>query len=165
MTTGGGLAPTPPQGPGVHPPFPAPPIEGKGRRIGLGLGIGGGVLLLVCGGGLAAVIGLGVVGQRAIDERLAVAVDGYFGALERQNYEDAYEQLCPEAKVRQTAAEFRSGFETPLRSHEIGDRDQTRLEMVVPVTVTYTDASSDTLEVELEQNTRTAEFEVCRVGE
>ena len=41
--------------------FPAPPTEGRRFRIGLGLGIGALVVLLVCGGGVAAAVGLTAV--------------------------------------------------------------------------------------------------------
>src|SRR3954471_18942123 len=82
--------PEPPPGPGVHPPFPAPPVEGRGRRIGLGLGIGAGVLLLVCGGGAAALFGLGALTNDALTERAQKPVVRYVDALRAQRFDQAY---------------------------------------------------------------------------
>src|SRR5690242_11629930 len=100
--------PAPPQGPGVYPPFPAPPVEGKGKRIGLGLGVGAGVLVLVCGGGLAALIGVGISASGSLQERAHVAVSQYLDALHDQKYDKAYQLLCDEARDDESLSEFRS---------------------------------------------------------
>jgi hypothetical protein len=159
--------PDPPQGPGVFPPFPAPPVEGKGLRIGLGLGIGAAVLLLVCGGGIAAVIGLAATMSSALNEQVHVVIGDYFDALEAKKYDDAYGMLCQTEKDRQTQAEFVSSEEAaaPIKSHQVGDLDLAAVDLAVPVQVTYTDGQSGTLQVYLAQSSDTGEFQVCGVQE
>jgi hypothetical protein len=159
--------PDPPQGPGVFPPFPAPPVEGRGRRIGLGLGIGAAVLLLVCGGGIAAVIGLGATLSSSNNEQAHVVIGDYFDALEAKKYDDAYAMLCQTEKDRRTQAEFVSSAEAadPIKSHQVGDLDPVSVALTVPVQVTYTDGQTGTLEVYLEQSPDTGEFQVCGVQE
>ncbi|MBM2621770.1 hypothetical protein JIG36_40330 [Actinoplanes sp. LDG1-06] len=157
--------PVPPLGPGVQPPFPAPPVEGKGRRVGWGLGIGAGVLVLICGGGLAALIGLGTSISGALDEQAHAAVDDYLTALKDGRYDQAYRQLCERAQRSETSAEFRSRVEGEERisSWELGAL--VTVPLSVPVEATYDDGDVRNLRATLDQNTSTGEFEVCEVGE
>ena len=156
--------PGPPQGPGVHPPFPAPPVEGRGRRIGLSLGIGAGVGLLVCGGGVVALIGLGTSAQSAIGERAVAAVRGYLDDLRGGRYDEAYDQLCDRAQRQETAAEFRQRTAAdPITSYRLGEVDF--LTLSVPVQATYADGDSADLDAVLAQDTGTGAFEVCELAE
>ena len=159
--------PEPPPGPGVHPPFPAPPVEGKGLRIGLGLGIGAAVVLLVCGGGIAAVIGLASSMTSALDEQAHVVIGDYFEAIEARKYDEAYGMLCSSERERQTQAEFVSGEQSAnqITDHRVGRLDLTAVDLAVPVDVTYADGQSGTVEVYLEQSTDTGQFQVCGVEE
>ncbi|WP_328466510.1 hypothetical protein OHA21_46445 [Actinoplanes sp. NBC_00393] len=160
-----GSIPPPPPGPGVHPPFPAPPVEGKGRRIGLGFGIGGGVLLLVCGGGAAALWGLGTAGQEALNEQTTVVVSRYLEAVQDRDFDKAYRQLCQDSKDEESRAEYteRMSASEPFRSFQVGDFNS--YTFTVPVRVTYTDGDVATLQAEVAQNTSTGAFEVCELGE
>jgi hypothetical protein len=159
--------PAPPQGPGVFPPFPAPPVEGKGRRIGFGLGIGAAVLLLVCGGGIAAVFGLVSTMSSALDEQAHVVISDYFGAIEAKKFEEAYGMLCTSEQQRQTQAEFVSSEESAdqITSHKVGDLDLAAVTLAVPVDVVYAGGETGTLEVYLEQSKDTGQFQVCGVEE
>jgi hypothetical protein len=155
----------PPQGPGVHPPFPAPPVEGRGRRIGLGLGIGAGVLLLVCGGGLAAVIGLSQAMKGAFDEQAHVVVAQYLDALHDRKFDRAYGLLCEDARDDESPAEYRSRVSAmePIETYQLGHLDL--VSFSVPVDATYEDGHSAQLDAHLGQNRDTGAFEVCDVGE
>ena len=157
--------PAPPQGPGVQPPFPAPPVEGKGRRIGLGLGIGAGVLVLVCGGGAAALVGLASSMTGALQEQAHAAVGDYLGALRAGRYDQAYRQLCDRAQSRETAQEFRTRVSAtePITDWSLGDLDV--VDLSVPVRATYADGDVAQLDATLGQNTDTGAFEVCELGE
>ncbi|BFU46357.1 hypothetical protein [Krasilnikovia sp. MM14-A1004] len=159
--------PEPPPGPGVYPPFPAPPVEGRGRRIGLGLGIGAAVVVLVCGGAFAAAVGLGAVMTRAINEQAHVVIGKYFDAVEQGKYADAYDMQCDSEKQRQSKAEFTAAqSETDkISSYDVGDVDLTAVQLTVPVDVTYTDGSTNRLEVYLDQSPDTGAFQVCGVEE
>lgn len=157
--------PVPPQGPGVQPPFPAPPVEGKGKRLGWGLGIGAGVLVLVCGGGLAALIGLFTSITGAIGEQANAAVDDYLTALRGERFDQAYGMLCERARQRETASEFRARVSAEDRITEWSLGSFSTINMTVPVTATLEDGQVEQLTASLDQNRSTGQFEVCEVGE
>ena len=165
MTLLGQQPPPPPQGPGVFPPFPAPPVEGRGRRLGLGLGLGAGVLVLVCGAGVAAAAGLTRVMSSALNEQAEVVVGDYLEALRDREWSQAYDQLCPQAKQQETEAQFTSRVSTQeaITSWDVGTVELVQLS--APVTVTYADGDRADLRAYLGQNRQTGGFEVCRVEE
>jgi len=100
--------PAPPQGPGVQPPFPAPPVEGRGKRTGWAVGISIGVVVLFCGIGATAVIGIGATANGAYQERARAAVSSYLNALRDKKYDEAYNLLCDDAQTDESPAEFRA---------------------------------------------------------
>jgi hypothetical protein len=161
------IAPAPPPGPGVYPPFPAPPTEGRGRRIGLGLGIGAAVLLLVCGGGIAAVIGLFTVTSSALNEQAHVVVGDYFDDVRAKRYNEAYDAQCQDAKDQESRAEFASRLaeDEPIASYRVGDLSLATVDLAVPVDVTYNNGDTGRLSVYLGQDSSTGGFQVCGVEE
>ena len=160
-------APAAPQGPGVLTPFPAPPTEGRRVRIGWGLGIGAAVLVLVCGGGLAAVTGLVVVAGRALNEQAKVVVSEYLGDVKAKRYAEAYDALCDRTKAELTEAQYTSeqAGRQPIQDFRVGTMDLASVDLAVPVDVTYTDGSTARLQAYLGQNEKTGEFQVCSVEE
>jgi hypothetical protein len=159
--------PDPPRGPGVHPPFPAPPVEGRGLRIGLGLGIGAAVALLVCGGGVAAVIGLGVSMTSALNEQAHVVIGDYLTAIEQKKFDEAYAMQCADEQERLTQSEFVAGEQAAdaITAHSIGDLDLAGVDLAVPVTVTYAGGQTGSVQVHLAQSSDTGQLEVCGVEE
>jgi len=155
----------PPQGPGVYPPFPAPPVEGRGRRIGWGIGIAAGVAVLVCGGGTAALVGIGISATASLQEHAQAAVGDYLDALRDKRYDAAYGMLCDDAQDDESPAEFRSRVagEDPITRWTFGDLDFTSL--TLPVDVIYTGGGTGELDASLKQDTGTGELELCRLGE
>lgn len=94
----GGIAdvgvPAPPPGPGVAPPFAAPPTDRSRRGLWIGLGVGGLVLLLCCAGGLVG-IGVLLVGATEQAKRQATeVVKVYLTALREGDYRTAHAQYC-----------------------------------------------------------------------
>lgn len=160
-------APAPPPGPGVVPPFPAPPTEGRTLRVGLGLGIGGAAVVLVCGGGIAATVGLFSVMGSALNEQAHVVVGHYFAAVKAQRYAEAYNSQCQDVKDRESQAEFTQRITStePIASYAVGNVDLTSVDLSVPVKVTYTGGGSADLQVYLGQNRETGEFQVCGIEE
>ena len=160
-------APAPPQGPGVFTPFPTPPTEGRGLRIGLGLGIGGAVLLLVCGGGVAATIGLFTVMSSALNEQAHVVVGDFFDAVKAKRYGEAYNSQCSDVKDQETQAQFTDRITSidPIASYSVGNVDLTSVDLSVPVQVTYANGSADRLQVHLGQDRDTGAFQVCGIEE
>ncbi|MFI5895468.1 hypothetical protein ACIA5D_35775 [Actinoplanes sp. NPDC051513] len=157
--------PAPPQGPGVYPPFPAPPVEGKGKRIGWSIGISVGVVLLVCGLGTAALIGVGVASQKSNQEKANVAISSYLNAVRVGKYDQAYNLLCDDAQENESPAAFRArvAAEPVIESYTIGDLDP--FSGAVPVDATYDDGSNAQLEAYLGIDSKTGTFEVCEIGE
>jgi hypothetical protein len=157
--------PAPPQGPGVFPPFPAPPVEGKGKRIGWAIGITAGVVVLVCGGGLAALIGVGVSMQGSYQEKAHAAVSGYLNALRDRKYDEAYGLLCDDTQQNESAAEFRTRVsgEPVIQTYDMGKFDL--VTGSVPVDAVYDNGSSAELKAYLGVDSDTGAFEVCELGE
>jgi len=156
--------PAPPPGPGVVPPFAAPPTEGRTTRLWLGLAAAGLFVVLCCGGGIAAITGLGIFGMQAIDERARVAVTDYIEALERADYRGAYALLCDSRQRQQTEAEFvmLESMAPRIESYRIHKVEATTT-ITVPVDVTYSTGAAESLQFILEQDTGTGDFEVCGV--
>jgi hypothetical protein len=157
--------PAPPQGPGVYPPFPAPPVEGRGKRVGWTVGISIGVVLLVCGLGTAAVIGAVVASQGSSQERAHAAVSAYLNALRAGKYEAAYNLLCDDAQESEGPGEFRArvSAEPVIEEYTLGTLDL--ISAAVPVHATYDDGGSAELEAYLGVDRKTRDFEVCSIGE
>lgn len=156
--------PAPPAGPGVAPPFAAPPVEGRNVRMWLGIGAGALGVLLCCGGGGAAVVGLAVAGTQAIDEQGRAVTGDYYRALVDEKYGDAYDLLCRDLRQRESRPEFerRVTAEPEITSYRVGDVDLNAL--TVPVDVVFTGGGRDTQQVSLAQNGSTGQLEVCGVS-
>ncbi|MFY1637032.1 hypothetical protein ACN27F_27770 [Solwaraspora sp. WMMB335] len=132
----------------------------------IGLGVATLALVLCCGGGTVALAGLIVTGSQAVNEQAQVAVDEYFQAVSEQDYARAYGLLCAEAQRRESAGDFadRLEEEPEIDSYEVGQASVTS-RVVVPVEVTYATGRRETLRVSLNQDTDTAELEVCGIEE
>ncbi|MEV4757892.1 hypothetical protein AB0J86_22630 [Micromonospora sp. NPDC049559] len=162
---GAGGPPPPPPGPGVAPPFAAPPTEGRSLRLWLGLGAGALAVLLCCGGGGAALVGLVIAGSQAVNEQARAVTGDYFSALRTKNYNKAYGLLCEDQQVRESPSEFerRISAEPEIASYRVQDA-RVGAEVVVPVDVTFTGGGQELEEVTLVQDGRTGTLEVCGVG-
>ncbi|SCE98010.1 hypothetical protein GA0070607_3931 [Micromonospora coriariae] len=157
-------APAPPPGPGVAPPFAAPPTEGRRTRLWIGLGVGALAVLLCCGGGGAAVVGLAVTGVQAIREQGRTVTSDYYQALVERNYGRAYDQLCDDAQRRESRPEFerRAAAEPQVAAYRVGEVDTTSL--TVPVDVTLDGGDREQQQVSLGQDGQTGGMEVCGVN-
>ena len=155
--------PPPPPGPGVAPPFAAPPIEGRNVRIWIGLGVAGLAVLLCCGGGTAAFVGLVLTGTEALKERARTVVADYLDALKEEEYVEAYRLLCDDAQDEESPGEFadRVSREPDIVSYTLHDLriDDFTLE----ADVRYPGGSGDSLRFVLVQDQRTGELEVCGI--
>ncbi|WP_422774644.1 hypothetical protein ACN28C_13160 [Plantactinospora sp. WMMC1484] len=157
-------APPPPAGPGVEPLFPAPPSEGRGARMWLGLGVAALAVVLFCGGGGAALVGLLVSGAEALNEQARSVVTQYLDAIDDEEFDKAYGLLCESAQQRESPAEFerRVGAEPEIASFRVGDVSLTG-ELSVPVDVTYASGGRDNLQALLDQDPTTGGLRVCDI--
>ena len=128
---------TVPPGPGVVPPFAAPPTEGRTRRMWYGLGAGAVALVLCCGLGGLALVGVAVTLPEALNEQARAVVSEYLGAVQRQDYGAAYNLLC--------------------------DAEQAGNLLELPARLEYAGAAAEDVRFTLEQDRETATFEVCGV--
>ncbi|WP_117210849.1 hypothetical protein [Allorhizocola rhizosphaerae] len=155
-----GSAPIP-QGPGVTAPFPAPPAEGGGARLGWALAVAGLFVVLCCGGGTAAMVGFVVTQVAATDEQSKAVVGDYLDALRDADYDKAYDLLCDEQQQGISADRFeaRERSRKRLESYEIGEMDITT--GGVPVTERYRDGSIDGVTYFLEADPKSGQLEIC----
>ncbi|MEH0845888.1 hypothetical protein V6U81_26250 [Micromonospora sp. CPCC 205711] len=156
--------PGPPPGPGVVPPFAAPPTEGGRVRLWLGLGVGALALLICCGGGGAAAIGLVVSNVQAVEEQGKSVTDSYYRALVEREFGKAYDKLCDDAQRRESRADFaqRVADEPAVAAYRVGEVDPTAL--TVPVDVTLSGGGRETQQVTLAADQQTGGMEVCGVS-
>ncbi|MET8281839.1 hypothetical protein [Micromonospora sp. NPDC005174] len=157
-------APAPPPGPGVAPPFAAPPTEGRRTRLWIGLGVGALAVLLCCGGGGTAVVGLAVSGVQAVREQGRTVTGDYYQALVEHNYGKAYDQLCDDAQRHESRPEFerRAAAEPQVTGFRVGEVDTTNL--TVGVDVTLDGGERERQQVSLGQDGQTGGMEVCGVS-
>lgn len=153
----------PPPGPGVAPPFPAPPTEGRTARLWLGLGAAALAVVLICGGGTAALIGLSIASTRAVGEQAHTVVSEYLDSLGKDDFGKAYDLLCARSKAQESpeAFEERVSREPKIRSYRIGEPGGSN-EVRVPVDVTYAQGGHDQLIFSLVPES--TGLRVCGVG-
>lgn len=131
----------------------------------LGLGVAALAVVLCCGGGAFAMVGLLVAGTEAVNEQARVVVGDYFEALRDRQYGRAYQLLCDDARRRESPAEFeeRVAAEPDITAYQVGDIAGLD-EITVPVRVTYVGGRQDNLRASLAQDSDTGEFKVCGVS-
>jgi hypothetical protein len=157
-------APPPPPGPGVTPPFAAPPTEGRTARMWLSLGVASLAVLLCCGAGGTALVGLVITQAESLNEQADTIVGEYFDALGAQRYADAYKLLCNDLQRHESQADFtaRVSREPRITAYDVGDVNLT--DLTVPADVTYATGGRDRLEITLAQDSGTGQFEVCGIA-
>ncbi|MFF5073863.1 hypothetical protein ACFY2R_22350 [Micromonospora olivasterospora] len=156
--------PPPPAGPGVAPPFAAPPTEGGRARLWLGLGVGALAVLLCCGGGGTAVVGLAVSNVQAVREQGRAVTQDYYEGLVERKYAKSYDALCDDARRRESRPEFerRVSAEPQVDSFRVGEVDTNNL--TVPVAVTFSGGSRGSQRVTLAPDRQTGAMKVCGVS-
>jgi hypothetical protein len=155
------VLPAPPAGPGVRPPFVAPPTDGNRKRLWTGLVTAGVIAVVLCGGG---VVGFAALVTSTVDARRTAAtkaVTEFLTDLQHDDYAGAYEAQCDELKQRLTFRAFTDEFSNSqlvsfrLREPEI-DTDST----IVPVQLTFTDGTQNLDRIVVVQDSD-ATYRVC----
>ncbi|WP_018349250.1 hypothetical protein [Longispora albida] len=99
-------APPPPPGPGVQPPFVAPPSQRDKRRTWFAV-VGGVLAVFLCvGGAIGTCAGLAIWMSVEQNTEARAATDRYMGPLQRGEYSKAYLEMCSDLRELQTAEEF-----------------------------------------------------------
>jgi hypothetical protein len=86
--------PAPPPGPGAAPPFASPPTDRDKRRMWIGLGVGGLVLLLCVVGGIVGIVVLLVSSTEQAKTQAGQVVAAYLDAVLDDDYDTAHQYLC-----------------------------------------------------------------------
>jgi hypothetical protein len=105
--------PAPPPGPGVAPPFAAPPRDRDNKSLWIGLGVGGLLLILCCVGGIFGVGLLASGSDGLVRSQATSVVTTYLDALRRQDYPQAYNQLCTDLTSKLSLEGFESRVSQP----------------------------------------------------
>ena len=156
--------PAPPPGPGVNPPFAAPPVDRSRRGLWIGLGIGGLVLVLCCVGGVFGIVVLGASVTSDLETKGRTVVADYLNALRDEDYSAAYDLRCAEQNNREPRSEFAARQRLaphPVR-YTVG-RAQVGNVVVVPATVQFDNAPDAALTFTLVADSGTSELRVCRI--
>jgi hypothetical protein len=169
MTSPGGYAvdleePAPPPGPGVNPPFAAPPADRNWRGLWIGLGVGAAVLALCCIGG---VFGIGVLVasvNHELETQAQTVVGSYLDALRDADYDTAYDLQCPSLTDAQSRADFATAQRdlAPPVSYTVG-KPRIGNTVVVPADVQYNNGAPRRLTFTLVGGSSTTELKVCQV--
>lgn len=133
-----------PQGPGVVPPFAAPPTDGLRRRMWLGLTLSAIAVVVLCIGGLGGCIALGLTAEKARTNAATHVVNDFLVAWEHGNYAGAYQLTCDELKNQVSLSDFTGQLSArQLAGFEIGTPDLTTQVAKVPVRLEFVEGGFD----------------------
>jgi hypothetical protein len=154
--------PAPPPGPGVFPPFVAPPTDGARQRRWWSLGLAGGAALVLCLGGLVGLGGLVVLGNQAQVEQSQAAVTHFLDALRLGDFSSAYEMQCDSEKQRVSRTRFEVTYNIRPRitSFQVGDPEISQ-ELVVPANLVFETGGQQTVKYRVEADTSASNYKVC----
>ncbi len=156
--------PPPPPGPGVQPPFVAPPTDGTRQRRWLAIGLASGFVVLLCIGGLIGLGGLVVLGTQVVRDQASAAVTEYLTAVRDGEYGRAYRLLCEERQARVSEREFINDIlDGPRVSDFAVGTAELSEDIRVPATINYADGTVDVVDFVMAQDGRTGDVEVCAV--
>jgi hypothetical protein len=155
--------PPPPAGPGVQPPFVAPPTDGTRRRRWIGVSVAAGAVVLLCLGGagaFAAVLGLGA---KAVMDEARQSVTLYLNDLRDGQFGHAWSRLCPAQQQRISSAEFiqDEAAKPRIQRFELGQVSIGN-DVLVPASLTRAGSSAaQHVTYVMAQNPQTGQLEVC----
>jgi hypothetical protein len=134
----------PPTGPGVVPPFAAPPTDGIRRRMWIGLSAGAAALVLCCVGGVGGFIALGATAERARTNAATKVVTDFLTAWEHSDFPGAYQLLCEDTRDQVSLADFTSELSTrQLSSFSLDDPDLSTSVAIVPAQLRFSGGGID----------------------
>lgn len=156
-------APPPPPGPGVQPPFVAPPTDGTRQRRWMAVGLSAGAAVLLCVVGAVGLGGLAYFGVQALGEQAQGAVVDYLTALRDEEYGRAYDLLCDDRQASRSVDDFaREESARPrISEFDVGRASLATDPVEVPATIDYVDGDVRQVRYAMFQDTSTGEFEVC----
>jgi hypothetical protein len=134
-----------PRGPGVVPPFAAPPTDGIRKRMWLGLTAGAIALIVLCVGGLGGCIALGVTAVQARSNAATKVVTDFLTAWEHNDFAAAYQLTCDDVRKQESLADFTGELSArQLSDFTVGDPDLSTSVALVPVRLEFAEGGFDT---------------------
>jgi len=154
--------PPPPPGPGVRPPFVAPPTDGARQRRWLAIGLASAAALVCCVGSLFGLGGLVVLGNQMIENQARGVVTDYLSAIRDEEYGEAYALLCESEQAHASLSEFSRSLanEPALASFQVREPHSAD-RLTVDATLRYESGGSDDVRFVIEQERSTGELRVC----
>ena len=153
--------PDPPQGPGVVPPFAAPPTDGIRKRLWIGLSAGAVALVLCCVGGVGGFIALAATAEKARTNAATKVVTDFLVAWEHDNFPGAYQLLCEGTRKQISLASFSSELSSrQLSSFILGQPDLSTSIALVPVQLRFSGGGIDNEHYPVTVNNQ-GQSEVC----
>jgi hypothetical protein len=145
--------PAPPQGPGVAPPFAAPPRDKDRKSLWIGLGVGGLVLVLCCVGGIFGFGSIMNTGNQLVANQAKSVVGAYLEALQEGDTDRAYAQLCDTLANRYGHDGFERQIATPrVTTYTIAKDVEITDEIIVTASVTRAGQDAETHRYEISQS-------------
>jgi hypothetical protein len=129
----------PPRGPGVVPPFAAPPNDGIRKRMWIGLGLGAAALVICLIGGVVGLGALVVSSSAARRDAATAVVTKYLDAWQARQYRRAYDLTCDDIKSKTSLNDFAAALDQDtLASFELEQAVLTADDTYVPATLRFT---------------------------
>jgi len=159
-------APAPPRGPGVRPPFVAPPTDGARHRRGMAAVLAIVAAIVCCLGGIAGVVGVVVLGDRAVDEMARTTVADFYQGIMDAKYPSAYRLLCDGERQRSVSSlrKFKDLVEDgpEIVGYEVGELQIPDLEtLTIGVRLEFKGSDPRQVKLNLAQDMDTGEFRIC----
>ncbi len=162
---GPALAPPPPPGPGVQPPFVAPPTDGSRNRRALAIGLTVAAAFVVLIGGILGVVGLVAVGERAIVDGSRGVVTRYLTAVQHNDFATAYNLLCTADRAQQTETQFSRSYDdaSAILGFSVGNPEinSNAVQFDVPVVVRTATGDAHLTFPVVQDREAAAQFRVC----
>jgi Domain of unknown function (DUF4878) len=135
----------PPPGPGVAPPFAAPPLDRSRRSLWIGLIVGGVAFVLCCAGGLFGFGLLVVAGNDQTQMQAQRTVQTFVVAVHDENYAKARSLLCTDLLRHTSTQALRNEWgQHQISRYEISPGDISGQNATVTATLDYTDQAPRT---------------------
>jgi hypothetical protein len=156
--------PAPPPGPGLQPPFVAPPTDGTSQRRWVAAGLTAAAVLICCLGGIVGLGSLVVLGTRVTQQQAEQAVVDYLTALEQGQWTKAYGLLCDDVRRDTSLDEFTARYADQPRLVSFTVDGLNAVASGLVVTATLHDADGDTRRADFPlDQTADGDYRVCGI--
>jgi hypothetical protein len=122
------------------------------------------VTIVCCLGGIAGVVGVVVLGERAVDELARTSVGNFYQGIMDGKYPTAYRHLCDRERGQLSMREFQDKVEDgpKIASYQVGEFQAPDLEtLTVSVRLEFQGGDPRQLRLKLAQDANTGAIQIC----